>query len=580
MIEHSDILQGTPEWLAYRKSHFNASDAPAMMGCSSYKTRSELLLEKYTGLAPTINAATQRIFDDGHRFEALARPLAEAIIGEELYPVVGSLDNYSASFDGLTMCEDIAFEHKTLSNTLRSEMFDGCTGADLPLMYRVQMEQQCLVSGCEAVLFMASKWDGETLIEERNCRYEPDLKLRAEIIAGWAQFEIDLALYIPSTVEVKPVATPVTDLPAVLVQVSGSISIVDNLPLFETALRDFLDNRLIRNPQNDQNFADLELQIKSMKKAETLLEAFEEHMFSQVPTVFQAKRTKDMLHKLLRDHRLTSEKLLVAEKTNLRNKILFAAQKALAAHIEGWNGRLGKPYMPAISANFVEAMKGKRSIASLQDAADTELARAKIDSSAKADMIQRNLLVLHELAAGHGFLFSDAAQIVLKANDDFRSLVENRIAAHTADEAQKEAAQREQIRAEELAKIERETVAIAAELVAKAARLEAEQAEALVVAELVPAPSTVVTFGNLLTTREQFNKTYGVPSKATSLPTLKLGQISERMGFTLTADFLKLLGFEPAASDRASKLYHEADFAHICAALVDHIQTAQAKQAA
>jgi 4-hydroxythreonine-4-phosphate dehydrogenase len=35
------------------------------------------------------------------------------------------------------------------------------------------------------------------LIEERHCWYEPNLELRARIVAGWAQFERDLADYKP-----------------------------------------------------------------------------------------------------------------------------------------------------------------------------------------------------------------------------------------------------------------------------------------------------------------------------------------------------------------------------------------------
>ena len=85
-----NLTQGTPEWHAHRRQHFNASDAPAMMGCSPYKTRGELLREMHTGVAAEVNGATQRLFDDGHRAEALARPLAEKIIGEDLYPLVGS----------------------------------------------------------------------------------------------------------------------------------------------------------------------------------------------------------------------------------------------------------------------------------------------------------------------------------------------------------------------------------------------------------------------------------------------------------------------------------------------------------
>lgn len=66
----------------------------------------------------------------------------------------------------------------------------------------------------------------------------------------------------------------------------------------------------------------------------------------------------------------------------------------------------------------------------------------------------------------------------------------------------------------------------------------------------------------------------------TTPPTLRLGQIGERLGFSLTADFLRTLGFEHAAKDRAAVLYHEHDFANICAALQRHISAVQAKQAA
>ena len=122
-MKSHNLIQGTPEWHAYRAEHFNASDAPVMMNCSSYKTRTELLNEFKTGLTQEIDAATQRRFNDGHRFEELARPLAEKIVGEDLYPVVGSSNKLSASFDGLTLDEAIAFEHKTLNDLIRSASF-------------------------------------------------------------------------------------------------------------------------------------------------------------------------------------------------------------------------------------------------------------------------------------------------------------------------------------------------------------------------------------------------------------------------------------------------------------------------
>ena len=139
MIQH-DVDQGTPEWHEHRAKYFNASDAPAMLGISPYKTRSALIAERATGITDDIDPNTQRIFDRGHKFEALARPLAEAHINEDLYPVTGTEGKLSASFDGLTIDENIAFEHKTLNSSLR-----GISKAeDLPEHYRAQMEQQLL----------------------------------------------------------------------------------------------------------------------------------------------------------------------------------------------------------------------------------------------------------------------------------------------------------------------------------------------------------------------------------------------------------------------------------------------------
>jgi putative phage-type endonuclease len=191
-----NLVQGSPEWHEHRASHFNASDAPAMLGCSPYKTRDELIKQYAIGFTKDVDASLQKRFDDGHKFEALARPLAEKIIGETLYPITASNGKLSASFDGLTIGDDVAFEHKSLNNDLRAVMVDGCTGADIPKHYRVQMEQQHMVSGCDKVLFMASKWNGDALVEERHCWYTPDADLREEIAAGWEQFAIDVQNYV------------------------------------------------------------------------------------------------------------------------------------------------------------------------------------------------------------------------------------------------------------------------------------------------------------------------------------------------------------------------------------------------
>jgi putative phage-type endonuclease len=274
MNTHDHLIQGSQQWLAHRRAHFNASDAPAMMGCSPYKTRTQFLHEMHTGLVPEVDAATQRRFDDGHRFEALARPLAAAIIGEDLFPVTGTEGKLSASFDGLTMGEDVAFEHKSLNDDLRTvlELIDKgkYTARDLPDHYRIQMEQQCMVAGCGRVLFMASKWSGDELIEERHCWYESDAAMAAEIRAGWAQFEIDLFAYTPTEVVAPTAAASIESLPAVSVRMNGSLAVVSNLDLFGVKLRAFVD-KIDMQPSTDQAFADAEAAVKTLGNAEDAL---------------------------------------------------------------------------------------------------------------------------------------------------------------------------------------------------------------------------------------------------------------------------------------------------------------------
>jgi putative phage-type endonuclease len=588
MKTHS-LIQGSKEWLAYRAQHFNASDAPAMMGCSAYKTRTQLLREMHTGMTPDVDAGTQRLFDDGHKFEAMARPLAEAIIGMELYPVTGSGGKLSASFDGLTMCETIAFEHKTLNADLREAITDIACGYLLPMQYRVQMEQQLMVSGAEKCLFMASKWNGNELVEERHTWYYPDFELRKKIIDGWAQFEADLADYIPQASEVKAVASPQFGLPAVSIQVNGSISLIDNLQAFGAALTTYVE-KINLKPETDQDFADLEATVKTLKNAEDALDAAESGALAQTESIDTMRRTVAMYRDTARTNRLLVDKLVKSEKDNRRATIVVEAAKALSIHIKALNERLGAHFMPVIPCDFPSVVKGLKSIDSMRDKVATELARAKIEANATADKITLNLRAINE-HADYAFLFADVAQLALKDYEFVAMAIKNRIAEHQAKEAARIAAEtariaeQERIKAEQAAKVRADAEIAAATTKARfeahaqaQADAEAKRASDEVIAKAqAEHPAVVAAVAQfdedvrVMLTMPTKPALY-VPHSATP-PDLKLGQICIRLGLQVTADFLKSLGFEPAGRDRAAVLFHEADFPRICAALVRHIQS-------
>jgi hypothetical protein len=53
-------------------------------------------------------------------------------------------------------------------------------------------------------------------------------------------------------------------------------------------------------------------------------------------------------------------------------------------------------------------------------------------------------------------------------------------------------------------------------------------------------------------------------------PTLTIGKIVDRLGFIISSEKLAALGF-PATAQRNSRLYQEADFPRICAAVAEHV---------
>lgn len=478
-----DLIQGSPEWLSARAQYFTASEAPAMLGLSKYKTRQELLREKATGITPEVSARTQHLFDKGHEAEAAARPLAEELIGEELYPATGVLEveglQLLASFDGITMDESQCWENKMFNAEFAAYVRDE---QDAPDTHWPQLEQQLLVSGASRVLFT---------VGDESVWYVSRPERRAQLIAGWKQFAEDVANYQHVETAAPAVGSVVKDLPAVMVHVSGQVSIIDNFSLFETALRDFIDNRLVRKPQSDQDFADLGEQIASLKKAEAALDAAEVQMLSQVESVDAMKRTKDMLHKLARDNRLVAEKLLAAEKENRKAEIVRSGVDALVAHVSALSERIGQT-MPIMQGNFGGVIKGLKSLDSMRSNVADELARMKIETNATADRIEANKKTVEDMS-----LFPDFAAVCTKAPEDFAALLAMRVGQRKAAEEKRIEEGRAKIRAEEQAKAQREADAKAAaereaHRQADAAEREAQAKEAARIAAQSAAAQKVI----------------------------------------------------------------------------------------
>ncbi|UVL22419.1 YqaJ viral recombinase family protein [Pseudomonas donghuensis] len=540
-----NVQQGTPEWHALRSSYFTASEAPAMMGASKYQTRTDLLAMKKTGIVPEVTPQQQAIFDRGHATEELARPLAEEMIGEELYPIVGTSGNLLASMDGATMLGDTLFEHKLWNQNVVSQVRAG----ELEPHYYWQLEQQLLVSGAERVIFVCSDGTRDNFV---HLEYTPVAGRREQLVAGWAQFEEDLGTFEVKEAQVEVLGSAPDQLPALRIDVTGMVT-ASNLDAFKSHALAVIGN-INTELSTDKDFADADATVKWCGEVESKLKAAKEHALSQTESIDVLFKAIDDIAAETRRKRLELEKLVRSRKDIIRSDIVMDSAKALQDHIDQINVTLGgKIRMPRVPADFAGAVKGKSKVDSLKEAAGSELARAKIEASRIADGIRANLVSLNELAANHKFLFHDAQELVLKANDDLVALIKVRISEHEEQQAEQARQQPAQ----------------------QAAQTTAVQEEVK-----QPAVEQIHSPGPAPTTTPITSAAPAAQQETDDGQRIKLGDISTRLGFTLTADFLSSLGFDAVAQERSAKLYRASDFPRICAALVHHIQTVQTQRVA
>ena len=580
-----DLVQGSPEWDAFRLEHHGASEAAAMLGLSPYMTRTELLKMKKLGMPREFSKFVQeRVLDRGHATEALARPIVESMVGQELYPVTGSLGKLSASCDGLALDDSVAMEHKQFSD----ELFAAVDAGHVPEHHMPQCQQVLMVTGAAKLLFVVSDGTGDRMT---YAEVFPDQAWFQRLRDGWAQFDRDLASYVlPEAAAPAPVGKAPETLPALRIEVTGAVTASNLAEWKQTALTTI--RSVNRELKTDQDFADAEKAVKWCADVETKLKAAKEHALSQTATIDALFKAIDDIGAEARAVRLDLDKLVTRRKTDVKEEAVAAARAALAEHIAGLNAELSPHRLQPLAADFAGAIKGLRSIASMQDALDTTLAQAKIAADAAARVVRANAAAYRERATGLEHLFADLGQLIHKAPEDFALLVQARVDTHRANEARREAerqaAEAARIAAAEQRAREQEAARIAAEQRQReAAEAEAARQAALIergrhivddiIAVEVLSDAIRATSAAPQTPQEAAKRILAArlpdkPARADEPATLKLGVICERLGVTLTAAFLSdTLHIAPAKTDGRAVLFRESQFPVICRQLQSHI---------
>lgn len=225
-----------------------------------------------------------------------------------------------------------------------------------------------------------------------------------------------------------------------------------------------------------------------------------------------------------------------------KDETLAAMRKMLASRIE--EERVAAEAKAAAEAEARRLAEERAELARLRAEADERDRLAK----AEADRIT----ALQAIEAARLRQVAEEQAAAAKKEQDERDRVTANVKAQLEEKAASLAAERRALEEERAATEKARTDAATP-------KVDAEEQE-VIIQELTSTPPTA--------------------SWPFSPPTLRLGHIGKRLGFPLSADFLRVLGFEPAGRASAAMLYHEHDFPNICAALIRHITAAMQKQAA
>lgn len=428
-----NLVQGSPEWQAFRRGHNTSSEAPSVMGVSPYVSRGDLLRMKATGAEREIYRG---LAERGHAAEALARPIAERIIGDELFPVTGHEDagTFSASFDGITMMGDAIWENKQWNEDKAARVRAG----ELPVEDKWQVVQQLVISRAKKCLYMVSDGTADRTV---HMWVVLDVEDEKALRAGWALFDQDLAAYTPPVEAVAVVGAAPETLPTLFANVKGEVT-GTNVVAFKARATEILD-AIKTDLQTDEDFANADVTTKWCKEVEERLEGVKQNVLGQTASIDQLFCTIDEISELTRNKRLQLDKLVTQRKQAIRDEILADGKAKYEAYMRGLNENLPHKVLTANNSpapDFAGVMKGKKSIKSLRDAVDQELARVKLEVNAMVEKVRANFKRLDELSVGYETLFADRGQLVFKAPDDLDAVVKGRVTEHKAAEQRRQEA--------------------------------------------------------------------------------------------------------------------------------------------
>ncbi len=421
-MEILDLIQGSEEWHIVRHKHDTASEAPVMMSATKKMKRDDLLSMKEFDIQKEISGYVQTfLFDKGHEYEAKIRPYIEEVIGEELYPVTGSLEieglKLLSSYDGLNMMETIGFEHKMWNPELAAMV----EKKKLTPEYYWQLEQQIGVGDLEKIIFVVSDGTPEKCV---YMWYKPVRGRFKKLLNGWKQFNKDRAEHQHVVKDDVVEIENIPQLPALVADIQGGIK-ATNIATYSQLANKFIVSINI-DLKSDEDFANAENAGKFCRESIKKLDLVKDQALAKTTDINTMFIEIDNIKEQFRLKALQLEKLVKQEKENRKTQIIQTGRDKLGQLLIESSDRLHGNYI-TVDDDFSGAIKGKKLFSAMISAINDEVARLALLITDQEELIQVNLDAVNALPEEQSNLFPDLKFVIGKENDDFKLLLESRV---------------------------------------------------------------------------------------------------------------------------------------------------------
>lgn len=535
--------QGSPEWVANRRTTFNASELAAAIGIHPNIIRNELIRLYARGTEIEYSDYVKNvIFQNGHRVEKIIRVLVEQHLEDDFIPKVFVLDGkYACSLDGQTIIGDTNLEIKQFAR----ELYEAVANGILPDHHKPQVQQGLWITGASRTIFAVSAEDEQSFV---SMEVFPDPEFIDTIPRIWSKFADDCANY--TDIEQVSFLNEVEKddrLPVVKLS-SGGISVASNIKNWFSLKKQAFDKLPV--DINAESIGEFQTTKDNFEEALPLIQHLRKGLEENAKPLVDVIAELVSIEKYLKKGVSHCTNTLTEFRRSIRQEACDKATEEFLAYVAEKNKDL-PVQIDVQSPDFMACCNRTKNHDSLSSAIGAELANARIEVDKIEEVLREKITWYSGIAEGYSHLFGDLQEIIYKDDEHFRLLVTTRIEQHKKAEADRLEADKLMADAHNAAPIPEPAQPVAQPV------FQQEQIQEPIQEQPAEKVTAATNDESPITQRGE--------------PTLKLGDINSRLGFTVTCDFLSSLGFD-AHSVGAKKLYHEEDFRLICDAIVQHIE--------